>query len=46
MEYIQSNRQQIQRKTSRHNYIVAASHFQITGVNKRDSDYSKKIVTL
>lgn len=40
------NGQQVQRKTARHNNIVAVSHYRITGVNKGDSDYSEKIVTL
>lgn len=40
------NGRQIQRNTTRHDDIVADSHYQITGVNKRDSDYSEKVVTL
>lgn len=40
------NGRQIQRNTTGHDDIVADSHYQITGVNKRDNDYSEKVVTL
>lgn len=43
---LRCNGRQIRRDTTRHDDTVADSHYQITGVNKRDGDYSEKIVTL